>query len=157
MKFILSGRAFARKFREIAHMIIKKSFLVLCVSGMALSQAFSSPAGSRKEDAGVRHVYTPEERKAMQANHVVCEDIMHRKVAEVEAARHRKVEPVRVAPAPIRVEPVRVEPVRVAPAPVRVEPTRESRLADLLRRYHAEEITPHDYQQQRAKIISETR
>jgi hypothetical protein len=143
-------------------MIIKKSFLVLCVSGLALSQALSSPArinmaGSRKEDAARRPVYTPEEKKANQAKQAVCEDIVHRKVAEIEAARHRKVEPVRVAPAPVRVEPARLEPVRVAPAVVLVAPTRESRLADLLRRYHADEITPHDYQEQRARIIAETR
>jgi hypothetical protein len=166
VKFILSGRAFARKINEIALMIINKSFLVLCVSGLALSQAFSSPsrseaAGSRKEGPVIRTIYTPEEKKAIQANHVVCEDIVHRKIAEVEAARHRKVEPVRVAPArvePVRMEPARMEPVRVAPAPVVVvAPTRESRLAELLRRYHAEEITPREYHEQRAKIISESR
>lgn len=42
-----------------------------------------------------------------------------------------------------------------APAPAPDLGTKDGRLADLLRRYKADEITPHDYHLERAKILAE--
>lgn len=62
--------------------------------------------------------------------------------ASTEVATSKDGKPV----APV----AKVEPV-VAKVPV----TKAERLADLTRRYKADEVTPHDYHTQRAKILSE--
>ena len=43
----------------------------------------------------------------------------------------------------------------IQPPPSAVSATKQQRLAELLRKYKADEITPEEYHQQRAKILSE--
>jgi hypothetical protein len=66
------------------------------------------------------------------------QEIAKKKQAEKEAKKIKAA----AAPAP-------------APANVSAPPTKEQRLADLLRRYQADEITPYQYHMERAKIIAE--
>jgi hypothetical protein len=67
------------------------------------------------------------------------------------------------APAPVAAgQPAEAKPVPAVPAPVPmvapplpISGTKEQRLAELLRQYKADTITPQQYHEQRAKIIAE--
>jgi hypothetical protein len=44
---------------------------------------------------------------------------------------------------------------KTPPAKTNAPPTKEQKLADLLRRYQADEITPYQYHMERARIVAE--
>ena len=65
-------------------------------------------------------------------------------------------------PAPTEKAPPKVKPVQtpqpfppIQGPPPAVSGSKEQRLKELLRKYKADEITPEEYHQQRAKILSE--
>jgi hypothetical protein len=62
-------------------------------------------------------------------------------------------------PPPTPAKPKKVKPgatpVPVMPVTLPADATKEQRLAELLRRYRGDEITPEDYHKQRAAILAE--
>ncbi len=74
-----------------------------------------------------------------------------------EAKKQTDSQPETPAPAPARAAPASTQAApAAAPGPGSgAEMTRDQKLADLLRRYKADEISPADYHSERAKILAE--
>jgi hypothetical protein len=70
----------------------------------------------------------------------------------LNALRHVEAEPVTVKQAP---QKQAAKPAPIPPPASPPELTKEQKLADLLRRYEADEITPYQYHMERAKIVAE--
>ncbi|MEK7781347.1 MAG: hypothetical protein AAB370_07585 [Verrucomicrobiota bacterium] len=117
-------------------------------------------AAPKVEKRDPRFSDVPDDTEAAQA--AKLQEALRQKLAAEKASAPAPVVVAPVAPAKPVVTVAAPAPVVVAPitanietAPSPLSGSKQERLAELLRRYKADEVTPQEYHTQRAKIIAE--
>jgi pyruvate/2-oxoglutarate dehydrogenase complex dihydrolipoamide acyltransferase (E2) component len=123
-------------------MQISNSFLVVCVAAAA-GVVVVSCAHHRNEPAKADQVMAATQ---IQADKAAKAEAQAQAQAQAKANREKK----KASPAK---DPLAFKRLEAPPLPVSAG--KQGQLSDLLRRYKVDEVTPEQYQEQRAKILAQ--